>query len=73
MAWVQWHCVWRQFVDGNISVASPWTYAIETASFEDLLQGRIPVPRMVAVLQAAAVDSSSSFHAPLIEIINQPL
>ncbi len=34
----KWHCVWRLFMEGNISVASPWTYAIETAFHEALLQ-----------------------------------
>ena len=37
----QWHCAWRQFDNGNMSVPSPWTYAIETAFHEALLQARI--------------------------------
>lgn len=50
---VQRECVWRQFIDANQSFINTWTYGIESAFHERLLQASI-----------IAADTSSQLIVP---------
>lgn len=41
---VQGECVWRHFTDSNQSIINTWTYGIENAFHERLLQANILAP-----------------------------
>lgn len=41
---VQRECVWRQFSDSNQSIINSWTYGIENAFHERLLQAKTMAP-----------------------------